>query len=422
MVQQLQAIASIVNLFRIGSSLPDEDTERLLESVRDLKNLSNPKSIASESKNSVFDYPFLISSNVTSLDTIAGIIKGCEGEYINMIILMAGIDPYSDSKTSISIRKKLSTYHTKSSDYNTHGGYEDVGINLLTLENSWKKANNLAYEASSGSSVPIPTHNGQTGEQHNQGNVETGENEELKTKENPDGMMHSMKTLNEKYINMFNMTMFKLKFRTDKEKSTSIEIPIGVRGIGHHLPYNELVYIMSRYITHSTQGFINRFIRWTSGEIKGLHNLLLRYDEIKSDIDYEKKVGTSNSWMKVLRSRANNHKVNILANSLHRAGKTGGKMSDILPDCTFVISMGDVDRIEETTGINLFSNVSAASKMLNESMALGLLIIDDIHSIVHVLFSSYTRYISTPIKAFAAKVKQDGDATEIMIDFMKRVA
>jgi hypothetical protein len=412
MLDQISAISHLVTLLQGRTTTNDPDfgpDGELFQAIQDIRSISNPKSIASESRKSIYEYPFLISSNITSLDTIAGIIKGCEIEYVNMIILMAGIDPTVNTKTGIEIRKKLSAYHTKPSDYST---YEDVGINTLTLENAWKKANGLAFEDT------IPN-NFSVKYESNMIVFEAAPKDD--EDKNDEGKVFPMKSINDKYSNMFNMTIINIQLRLNDDEKTNIKIPIGVKGIGHHLPYNELIYIMNRYISHQSQGFINRYIRWTSGELKGLHNLLLRYDEIKSDIEYEKKVGTSNSWMKVLRSRANNHKVNVLTNSIRKANGDSSRAPDILPDCTFVISMGDVDKIEEETGINLFTNPAAASKFLNAAMGLGLIIVDDIHAIAHILFSSYTRYTSTPIKAFASKIKSEGDATEIMLDFMKRV-
>jgi hypothetical protein len=235
------------------------------------------------------------------------------------------------------------------------------------------------------------------------------------------GGVVSQVSINEKYSNMFNMTVVTINVMLGDTSSTVIKIPIGVRGVSHHLPYDELLYIMARYINQRAQGPINRFIRWTTGEIKGLHNILLRYDDIKSDIEYEKRVGTSNSWMKVLRSRANNRNVSNITNAVSKANNGKLAMNDILPDCTFVIGMSDVDRLEEKTGVNLFKNPMAASKFLNDAMGLGLLIVDEVHSVVHVLYSSYTSYASSPIKAFAAKAVAKGDSAEIMIEFMKRV-
>ncbi len=418
-MQSLGLIANIIQTVTGNKNSTPEENEDMMGMYNDLKQLTRgPKSIASESRKSIFDYPFLISSNVTSLDHIAQIIKGCEVEYMNMIILMAGVSPTTNLKDQVEIQRTLSKYHTSGADYNA---YEDAGIQELSLDDAWKKANGIAYEATRTTTTTKKDASGKVLETTETSTTDTKDVEPSRP-ETHVGTIYSSKTIIDKYANMFNSTIVEITLRLDKTDKTAIQIPIGVHGTGHHLPYKELLYIMTRYISHQTHGFINRFIRWTSGEIKGLHNLLFRYDEIKSDIAYERRVGTSNSWIKVLRSRANNHKVNILTRSIGRATQSSlSKASDILPDCTFVISMADVDTLEQDTGVNLFTNPLAASKFLNDAMGLGLLIIDDVHEIVHVLFASYNKFTSTPIKAFAAKFKEEGDFAKLMVDLMKRV-
>jgi hypothetical protein len=415
----LDVISSLIHYNYANKQNVGEDEQAAIVGMfNDLKDLtSGPRSIASESKKSLFQYPFLVSSNVVSLDNISGIIKGCEVEYMNMIILMAGVDPTANGKYGVQISRRLSKFHTTGTDYSME--MESAGINTLSIDQSWKKANGVAYEAPG--AIPTGPQIDDMDDLDDVKGVAKDLADRLRTPENPKGLLSSMKAINSKYANLYNMTLVDITLRLEADSETTVQIPIGIKGIPHHLPYDELIYVMNRYITHKTQGFINRFIRWTSGELKGIHNLLLRYDEIKADINYEKRVGTSNSWIKVLRSRANNHKVNILARALGRAGGKNVKNADVLPDCTFVISLGDVDRIEQQTGVNLFTNPGMAAKFLNESMALGLIIVDEVHEIVHVLFSSYNKYTSTPIKAFASKNKSSGDEAKLLIDLMKRI-
>jgi len=442
----LHSLGMVSDIVRYVSSkrgtLTEDEQQSLLNMYGELKTLSQPKSIASESKSSIFDYPFLISSNVSQLEHIAGIMKGCEIEYANMIILMSGVNPTIDNDQQIKIKRTLSKYHTSGADYSAK--YEDYSVDNVvekTIDESWKavameddddkdeKGGGKKKGGRQWGGNPDPEFD-KKGNPNPRNPLKVTENEinSAKAAAQFDGSgankCYSTKVVHDKYANMFNMTIIEIVVRLDSTDDTSIKIPIGVHGTAHHLPFQELIYVMTRYITGRAQGFLNRFIRWTSGEIKGLHNLLFRYSEIKSDIEYERRVGTSNSWIKVLRSRANNRRVNILQRSIGLA-KDGNctypNCNDILPDCTFVISMGDVDVIEQQTGINIFQDPIKAKKFLDDAMGLGLVIVDDVHDIVHVLFASYTKFQSNPIKAFASEYRSKGDNTNILIDLMKKL-
>jgi hypothetical protein len=395
MINELNAVASIVNA--ITDKKKDKNfTNDAEKSYALLKQMyTGPSSISRKAKRAIYEYPFLISSGVSNIDTIVKIMKHCEVEYSDMLLISMGLNPSANNQDNINIQKYLSDYHTNGTDYSMMNEsvydrkFQTKGINEL-----------ITNEADTELSV-----------------ISSKESED-NSKSEFKGTFDA-KTIGEKYADYFNMTVIKVELRLNGDKNSSFTIPIGIRAIPHHLNSNDLLYIMESFIKSRVSSGIVRFIQWRSGEIKGMQNLLFRYDEIKNDIDYEKRIGTNNSWLSVLKARSNNRRFHILSDAYGNLTGKGMRTSDILPDCTFVINFADVDEIEDKTGVNLFTNTSAARKFLDDSMGLGLCIIDDGLNVAHIMFSGDTRFVAIPI-ANMGKQNSGPDFTKVFLDVMKR--
>lgn len=235
-------------------------------------------------------------------------------------------------------------------------------------------------------------------------------------------MTKSESIVNQKYLQLFNATVVSVNIRMGTDKNSEYRLTVGIKGIPHFVPYEELVYVLSSFMNTRVDTLITRFIRWRTGEVKGLHNLFLRYDEIKRDADFDRRVGTSNSWLKVLRSRGNNRRFNKIVNLFSKALGHGSRMRDILPNCTFVLSLSDVDLIENECGVNIFQNPESASKLLDDSMGLGLVITDDVHNVYHIMYSGESRFATYPLGELQkfAKNKDHSDITMDLAKIMKR--
>lgn len=428
MLQEMSLISSIVKA--VGGNA----TQDALKSYETLKQLSSgPNSLSKKAKQGIFEFPFLISNNLSDLDGMCGVMKSMELEYGNMLLISMGINPTVNSDTNLQIQRTLSNYHTNGNDYSftTESAY-DREIETRSINEMFKRQ--IRAESSNvgktildvggkvltpPSTKPDPQNpTGSTISAH----LGPGFKEvEIASKDMTKKVLFTSDKIGTTYASMFNSTMISVTLRIGESATSSFTIPIGIKGIPHHLPCEDLQYILGSFIKTRKSSGLNRFIRWRSGEIKGLHNLLFRYDEIKADVDFDKRVGTNNSWLKVLRSRGNNRKVNLLARIFGRSSGKSVETADILPNCTFMLNLSDVDMIESATAVNLFTNPMAASKLLDDSMGLGICIIDDALNVVHIMFSGYTKYTSMPMSAVKSKSNKDGDLTKVMLDIMKKI-
>lgn len=412
---ELSLISSIV---KAVSGNAAGDAMKTYDTLRQMS--SGPNSLSKKAKMGIYEFPFLISSNLSNLKDICSIMKCMEVEYGNMLLVTMGINPTVNSDINYQIQRTLSNYHTNSNDY------------AFTVESVYQKdieaeSVNAMYKKMKGritTEGPFfqPSNPNSTSNSSGLGHS-TPSGKDLKDiAQGKDLTSMTAKEVESKYSAMFNATMIKISLRIGETKDTAFDIPIGIKGTPQVLQNADVDYILTSFLKTKKAGLLNRFLRWRSGEIKGFHNLLLRYDEIKADADFDKRVGTNNSWLKVLKSRANNRRVNLLAKVFGSLG-TGKnvEVADILPNCTFVINLSDVDAIEAETGINLFTDPVSASKMLDDSMGLGLCIIDDAMNVAHLMYSGYTKYTSMPASALMSSSKKDGDMTSVLLDIMKKI-
>lgn len=415
MINELNTVASIVNAITSGKD--KKTTNDVEKSYSLLKQIyTGPNSIARKAKQGIYEYPFLISSNVSKIDIIVKVMKHCEVEYSDMLLVSMGLNPSTNNQDNINIQKYLSDYHTNGVDYSMmnesvyNKGFQTKGINeLITNEASNKSIPIIKIDDSANNDT-----NGNN-DDNSISNVNPPNNNDISNIK----ATFDAKAIGEKYADTFNMTIIKVELRLNGNKNSSFTVPIGIRASPHHLNSSDLLYVMESFIKSRVSSGVVRFIQWRAGEIKGIQNLLFRYDEIKKDIDYEKRIGTNNSWLSVLKSRGNNRRFHLLSNAYGNFSDKGMRTSDILPDCTFVINFADVDEIEDKTGINLFTNTNAARKFLDDSMGLGLCIIDDGLDVAHIMYSSNTSFAAIPISKMG-KQNDKFDFTKVFLDVMKR--
>lgn len=401
MIAEYGLISSIVNLVA-----GKDDPQNLMTQYNQVKALYNgPNSISKKAKQGIFEFPFLISSNIESIDDITDIIKTMEIEYSNMVAISMGLNPSTKYSENYEINRTLSSFHTNSNDYGF--SYDENGGNGLFESKSISDF--LTTEAVFETTKKEP-------DKEPKKDPNATDDEKNILKNTPIAYSYSAGKIAERYTAKYNMTMIKVKLRLGTDKNSEIEIPIGIRGIPHPVRHDDLAYIMSSFIKTRVGGVLNRFIRWKTGEIKGLHNLLFRYDEIKKDAEFERRVGTDSSWLSVLKSRANNRKVNLLT-KIFSSGKID--TNDILPNCTFILNLTDIDNIENITSINLFTNVRAAKKFLDDSMGLGLCILDEAHNTIHILYSGWDKYESRNVKSLKSK-DNTKDEMNALLTLMKK--
>ena len=401
MLNEISLISSIVKAMSSGQG---DEWDVIGDAYAQLKTMSSPNSLSKKARNGIYEFPFLISGNIENTSDVATVIKSMEIEYANMLVISMGINPSIDQSTNIKIQRTLSDYHTNSNDYS----FESCNEYKCDIQ---EDSIQVAFEAAGGTQTPpAPARTLSSND------IRGGDDRTYSL-----AMSKFEGICNADYAKMYQSTMININLRMGDTVESIVKIPIGIKGIPHHIPIDELVYVLSSFLKPRSDTMVTRFIRWRSGEIRGLHNLLFRYDEIKRDAEFDRRVGSSNSWLKVLRSRANNRKVNLLANFFAKMLGKNTSTKEILPNCTFLLTLADVDTLENETGINIFQNPTYAKKLLDDSMGLGLGVLDEVHDVIHILYSGYDKFASFPIKQLKSKSKSEGDMTKIMLELMKKI-
>lgn len=152
---------------------------------------------------------------------------------------------------------------------------------------------------------------------------------------------------------------------------------IGVKGLLHPVNSDDMISnLLSGY--KSGNKFFN-FLRWSSGEIKFIKDLILNMDNIKEDV-VRKHAKNGSGWWSALKRRRN-----IAA--LRRIKGSGR----ILPNTTIVCSINEIDELKEAYGVDLM-NPASIKKIMKTFFLLGFVIVDDSQELCHFIFDGENNY------------------------------
>lgn len=152
---------------------------------------------------------------------------------------------------------------------------------------------------------------------------------------------------------------------------------IGVKGLMHPVNSDDMISnLLSGF--KSGNKFFN-FLRWTSGEIKFMKDLILNMDNIREDVIKKHKKNGSSWWGALKRRR------NVAA--LRRIKGSGR----ILPNATIVCSMTEVNELKEAYGMDLM-NSKIVQKIMKSYFLLGFAVVDDSQELCHFIFDGEDKY------------------------------
>lgn len=159
---------------------------------------------------------------------------------------------------------------------------------------------------------------------------------------------------------------------------SSAKLALGVKTITHVIPYEEMVYFIAHSLEEDNTLF--KFLKWTTGEIKFLKDLVLDFNNVKMQALSDK---ASLKWARHLIHRGKEAKVRKFLN------KDG-----FVPNTTIILSREDVEFMKLRYNIDLFKNRTAAS-VCNLFFLLHLIIVDEIDDILYIFnmdVKTYERY------------------------------
>lgn len=176
-----------------------------------------------------------------------------------------------------------------------------------------------------------------------------------------------------------------------------MDFVLGVKVVLHPISSDEIIENVQRAFKNQSPFF--KFLRWTSGEISLIKNLILNVDDIKSDV-INKSSGRS-PWFSQLK-RLKDRKFGVRDFTVPHS---------LIPNATLVLSQYEVDYLNNNFGIDL-SQPSMARKLINSLFLMTFIILDDGTGTVDILYKdegSFQTYALETLEREVAAIKNSAN-------------
>ena len=173
---------------------------------------------------------------------------------------------------------------------------------------------------------------------------------------------------------------------------------LGIKGLMHPVNSNDMI---SNLVDGFKSGnkFFN-FIRWTTGEISFLKDLIFNVNGIKEDVIKKHTKGNSHWWSTLKRRRTLAKMKNVF----------GG--SKILPNVSIVCSMEEVAEMQDVYGIDLMEPKNVR-RMMDRYFLLGFVVVDEAQELCHFIFDGETNYQTISFKGLEKENNNKNEFKEI---------
>ena len=173
---------------------------------------------------------------------------------------------------------------------------------------------------------------------------------------------------------------------------------LGIKGLMHPVNSNDMI---SNLVDGFKSGnkFFN-FIRWTTGEISFLKDLLFNVNGIKEDVIKKHAKGNSHWWSTLKRRRTLAKMKNVF----------GG--SKILPNVSIVCSMEEVAEMQDVYGMDLM-DPKVVRKMMDRYFLLGFVVVDEAQELCHFIFDGESNYQTLSFKGLEKENNNKNEFKEI---------
>lgn len=158
-----------------------------------------------------------------------------------------------------------------------------------------------------------------------------------------------------------------------------LDFNIGIKAVMHPVKSNEMITNLVAVCNNKDKLF--NFFRWTTGEISFFKDFVLDVNEMKTDVS-NKSAGASNWWI-ALKRRANSNKIR----------KSLPGTNQLLPNSSFVVTMDEVNFINDKYGYNVMDPIFL-DKIMKTYFLLGFVVVDNASQIVHFYFDGQTDFES----------------------------
>lgn len=156
-----------------------------------------------------------------------------------------------------------------------------------------------------------------------------------------------------------------------------IDFVLGVKAILHPIRSDDMINNIQRVMQNKSIFF--KFLRWTTGEISLVKNILFDIDEIK--LDAANKQAGKSPWFGSLR-RLKNKKIGIRNFTVPHK---------LIPNATIVISSIEADYLENNSAI-FVRNPKIAKRIMDGLFLVAFVIIDDTTGTIDILYDGSDSY------------------------------
>lgn len=177
----------------------------------------------------------------------------------------------------------------------------------------------------------------------------------------------------------------------------NVNFILGIKGLMHPVNSNEMV--SNLLDGHKAGNKFFNFLRWTSGEISFLKDLILNVDGIKEDVIKKHSKG-SHWWTTLKRNR-------LLAKvkNVHSKNK-------ILPNATIVCSMEEIMELKDVYSVDLM-DPRHAMKIMDRYFLLGLVVVDESQELCYFMFDGEKEFNAMSFKGLDRENNNKNDFKDI---------
>lgn len=397
-----------------------------------LKPTEKYKSIARQSDKAICQFP-VIASKAMMYDTATMIVKACERNFTTFMGVVIGLNQVIDNKTGAV--DYISRFHTNPDDF-SDGRVEITRTVVPMLKESVSPADQkeiqrllleanvefgsqfesqslndrykpvdiksiLATEAVVKGSVNVPSP-----EDGNLNDVQKA-NASLDAKLVEPAFKSLLKDTDVKKANELvpSLMSVQLTQRNDAGQNIPIHFLLGIKAVLHPVSSVEMINNVFKAFDKGSRGKFFDFLRWTTGEISFVKDLVLGIDEVKRDLNAERSKQES-PWWNLLRNR----------NSVGRF-RRWTKSAPLLPNATIAMTQAEVDNLRANTGVDVLDPGSALQVMQQLGL-LQFIVVDDANDVAYFLIDGQTRFQTY---TFNALQRDNGDAEKQAMRLIKQM-
>lgn len=163
----------------------------------------------------------------------------------------------------------------------------------------------------------------------------------------------------------------------DNDSAGDVDFLVGIKATLHGVESDDMITNVIGACRNKNKLF--NFIKWTTGEISFVKDLLFNINGIKEDV-VRRSAGSSPWWLALKRRRK-------LSNIKNKALLPTG----ILPNTTLVITLEEVNFIKQQYGFDLL-NPLFVDKIMQEYFLLGFVVVDNSSEMAHFMFDGQREF------------------------------